>query len=472
LSYKYSNIKERQEIVEELCQLLNGSSKPKDENHLPEGDDLSDEEIEEIIGNAKSANNGEKFSKLFDGEWEECGYQSQSEADLAFCNILVYWTNSNPTGIDQIFRESGLYRDKWDRKDYRENTIKKALEAKNQQAKDDFKDVSDKETASEGFPIIHIADVESAQVEFQIDKIWPINSVGFMSGQPGVCKSWLAWEIAVCIASGTKLFGLHGCRKGKVLAFNAEDDPAMTTKARIEAIASHKGLNIRDLDLNLLDIPSVFLDDKDAQKRFEISVSEYRPDFIILDPLRNIHALDEDKATDMSAKLLHYLREINREYSCSILLVCHDKKPSKGNGQDRASQVRGTSALVGWRDVAVFLDKESDGTTDVELYNRSCRSIQPFSIELVTNSDDKEQLITANLKVTSHEQIENEKEQQGLNEIIKIIADAKGPISRNKVREKAGMNKKKCLDLIKILLDFGDIEEMKKKLVISNRNPT
>ena len=174
----------------------------------------------------------------------------------------------------------------------------------------------------------------------------------------------------------------------------------------------------------------------------------------------------------MSSKLLHFLREINRKYACSILLVCHDKKPSKGNGQDRASQVRGTSALVGWRDVAIFLDKESDGTTKVELYNRSCRSIPPFSIKLVTNSDDKEQLITANLKLTSHEQIENEKELQDLNEIKKIIANAKDPISRNKIVEEAGMNRKNCLGLIRTLLELGEIKEIKKKLIVSDCMPT
>ncbi len=91
-----------------------------------------------------------------------------------------------------------------------------------QQAKKDFEDLPNNTTTSNGIPIIHIADVKSVPVEFQIDKIWPINSVGFMSGQPGICKTWLSWDIAVGIASGTKLFGLFQCKRGKVLAFNAE----------------------------------------------------------------------------------------------------------------------------------------------------------------------------------------------------------------------------------------------------------
>lgn len=141
---KYSHIEERQNVVEELCQFLHGSSK-KDEAvaPLPEGDELSNTEINEIINKARAAKTAKKFSKLYEGSWDELGYPSQSEADQALCNHLAYWANYNPTGIDQIFRESGLYREKWERDDYRENTIKKALSLRHQKAKSDFKEQED-----------------------------------------------------------------------------------------------------------------------------------------------------------------------------------------------------------------------------------------------------------------------------------------------------------------------------------------
>ena len=75
---------------------------------------------------ALAANNSEKFSKLYAGNWESL-YQSQSEADLAFCSILASYTTSGGQ-IDRIFRASKLYREKWDREDYRERTIQKAFE--------------------------------------------------------------------------------------------------------------------------------------------------------------------------------------------------------------------------------------------------------------------------------------------------------------------------------------------------------
>jgi putative DNA primase/helicase len=81
----------------------------------------------ELIEKAKTAKNGEKFKLLWDGRWEEAGYPSQSEADLALCSHLAFWTGNNADQIDRLFRSSGLMRDKWDREDYRKETIFKSI---------------------------------------------------------------------------------------------------------------------------------------------------------------------------------------------------------------------------------------------------------------------------------------------------------------------------------------------------------
>lgn len=67
-----------------------------------------------------------KFRELYEGTWRSL-YGSQSEADLAICNILAFWCDCRPDQIDRIFRSSSLYRDKWDRDDYRNATIEMAI---------------------------------------------------------------------------------------------------------------------------------------------------------------------------------------------------------------------------------------------------------------------------------------------------------------------------------------------------------
>ena len=79
-----------------------------------------------LIERAMQAKNGDKFRGLWRGNWD--GYPSRSEADLALCNLLAYWTRKDPEWMDRLFRQSGLYRSgKWERQDYREDTIDEAI---------------------------------------------------------------------------------------------------------------------------------------------------------------------------------------------------------------------------------------------------------------------------------------------------------------------------------------------------------
>ena len=83
---------------------------------------------QELIEKAKNAKDGGKFTALWEGDIS--GYPSHSEADLALCCLLAFWTRGDYERIDRLFRQSGLYRDdKWSkREDYREKTINRALE--------------------------------------------------------------------------------------------------------------------------------------------------------------------------------------------------------------------------------------------------------------------------------------------------------------------------------------------------------
>lgn len=84
----------------------------------------------EIIRKAMAAQNGEKFAALFNGTWNGL-YSSQSEADIALCNMLAFWTGRDAGMMDRIFRQSALYRPKWDEKrggqSYGEMTIQDAI---------------------------------------------------------------------------------------------------------------------------------------------------------------------------------------------------------------------------------------------------------------------------------------------------------------------------------------------------------
>ena len=95
----------------------------------------------------------------YEGRWEE-GYNSQSDADMAFVSMLAFWCGNVEEQIDRIFRSSGLMRDKWDRhtgdSTYGQITIRNAVATNSEiytpiadsSAEDDF-DVLDEESTEE-----------------------------------------------------------------------------------------------------------------------------------------------------------------------------------------------------------------------------------------------------------------------------------------------------------------------------------
>ena len=90
--------------------------------------DLDDKDL---LKKARNASNGEKFERLWNGN--TVGYDSQSEADMALCCLLAFWTGGDRTQMDQLFRQSGLHREKWDEvhyadgSTYGEKTIERAI---------------------------------------------------------------------------------------------------------------------------------------------------------------------------------------------------------------------------------------------------------------------------------------------------------------------------------------------------------
>jgi putative DNA primase/helicase len=81
-----------------------------------------------LISRAREAKNGAKFSKLWAGDTS--GYPSPSEADLALCHLLAFYTQDRAQ-LDRLFRRSDLYREKWDEPHgemtYGERTMHQAL---------------------------------------------------------------------------------------------------------------------------------------------------------------------------------------------------------------------------------------------------------------------------------------------------------------------------------------------------------
>ena len=88
---------------------------------------------EQVLEKAAASQNGEEFTALWEGRWDG-KFGSQSEADLSLCCSLAFWTGKNKEQMDRLFRQSKLFREKWDKvhhadgATYGEETLEQAIQ--------------------------------------------------------------------------------------------------------------------------------------------------------------------------------------------------------------------------------------------------------------------------------------------------------------------------------------------------------
>ena len=112
------------------------AEKPKANPHstveasLKPSSELDDRDLWEVM--FSNDVNGTYIQRLYNGNIS--GYESQSQADLALCSHLAYYTGNDAGRMDSMFRQSGLMRAKWDEKhgqngtqSYGDMTIRKAI---------------------------------------------------------------------------------------------------------------------------------------------------------------------------------------------------------------------------------------------------------------------------------------------------------------------------------------------------------
>ena len=115
-----------QEILPSPCPVVPREEEARiDERQPPERHSSLDDRT--LLDKAHAARNGVQFGELWRGKWDASKYDSASEAELALCNHLAFWWQRDASAIDRMFRQSGLYREKWDREGYRDLTIGNAI---------------------------------------------------------------------------------------------------------------------------------------------------------------------------------------------------------------------------------------------------------------------------------------------------------------------------------------------------------
>jgi AAA domain len=216
------------------------------------------------------------------------------------------------------------------------------------------------------------------QLPWLIQDLWTDEAVGILGGEPKCCKSFLALDVALAVASGAACLRQFAVRRtGPVLFFPAEDSLSIVRR-RLDGIAAAAQVSLAELPLHIITAPALRLDLDLDRQRLTLTVEVFRPVLLVLDPFIRLHQCDENEASQI-APLLGYLRQLQRQFHVAVLLVHHAKKDGASLRPGQA--LRGSSELHGWGDSNLYLRRQRDQLT-LTVEHRAAPSLDPIPVQL------------------------------------------------------------------------------------------
>lgn len=226
----------------------------------------------------------------------------------------------------------------------------------------------------------------SAQPDTQrwlITGLWAEQAVGIVGGEPKCCKSFLALDLAVAVASGAACLRHFAVpQPGRVLLYAAED-ALHVVRDRLQGICAAAGCRLTALDVQVITAPTLRLDLPADRSALERTVAKLAPRLLILDPFVRLHRIDENASGEV-APLLAYLRELQRRHALSVLLVHHAKKSAAGIRAGQA--LRGSSEFHAWGDSNLYLRRSADALS-LTIEHRAAPSPPSIMLELQAHGE-------------------------------------------------------------------------------------
>lgn len=287
------------------------------------------------------------------------------------------------------------------------------------------------------------------QRRWLVEQLWAEQAVGVVGGEPKCCKSFLALDIAVAVATGSMcLQRFAASRPGPVLLFAAED-ALHIVRERLEGICGANGQSFASLDIHVITAQVVRLDLERDRQRLRRTVEAIRPRLVVLDPFVRLHRVDENVAADV-APLLAYLRELQRTYDSAVLLVHHARKTSHA----RAGQaLRGSSEIHAWGDSNLYLRRLRDRLV-LTVEHRAAASIPDLDLALSTSGQATALRITDSADEPPSPTPRTPKQR-----VLAALKAATTPLNTRALRDACGMRTSTLCETLDVLVHDGTVDK-------------
>lgn len=232
-----------------------------------------------------------------------------------------------------------------------------------------------------------------------IEPILGRDALTLLVGEGGVCKSWLALDLAICLAAGLPTIfdsidrpSLTDSLRVRILYLD-EDGQVSETKRRLDRLIRGRSIDRLSLIDFLKVVPSsgLRIDSESDFRLVKESCLHMQIDLIIIDALVAFHMQTENSNDAMRFVMRGLFRRLMRETGAGILLLHHLAKPSSGEvfPAPLIQRVRGGGEVVNASDCALALEASPQGASFSMIRSRFIpRDRWPSSALALTDSPD------------------------------------------------------------------------------------
>jgi hypothetical protein len=226
--------------------------------------------------------------------------------------------------------------------------------------------------------------VASQTVDWLVDGILPVGTVGILAGIPAAWKSWLLIDLAIEVSRGGKWLGNFQTQRGPVLYIDEESSEGLLGK-RFRQVAEPKGISTSNsLDIHFLIGQGLCLTNPSSVEKLRCLLEKHHPKLVIVDALIRVHSAEENSAKEMS-QVFAVVKDLIRKYGCSIFFADHQKKPSQ-IAFSQEFQLRGSSEKLAFVDTLLSVHGKGDARTVEHSKSRYAEAEPSFLIRL-TDTD-------------------------------------------------------------------------------------
>lgn len=343
---------------------------------------LTDDQILEQY--AFPSANGGRLRKLLSGDTGD--YPSGSEADLAAASDLAFWFWNCPVKIEEVMRNSGLMRDKWnENKSYLARTIAKALaERVDYYGKPEErpmmpdppepkpKNKKPKEPADDSAPdpkvfnyrdhmrtVQDLLDNPPPPIDFLLPDWLAVGHSSLLVGRPKGFKSTLAAQILLALTGNKDLLSDWALFGGITRKYRAALIDYEQSEQKAAELFGRFGKPCAPGLLRINTFPKM---DADGVAQLRYLIIEEKLSLVIIDSLTRIapQPARGKSAFEAQADLMQGITDMAHETGAHVLTIAHQGK--RDAADDPMLAIAGTNALAASVDDIAVLFKEGDDT--------------------------------------------------------------------------------------------------------------